>query len=56
VTNHPPTAPRAATILAILETEGPDIRFIRALAEAPRPVRRLVVRWLALGWPGARRR
>jgi hypothetical protein len=47
---------RAAAILGILETDGPNIRFIRALAESPRPVRRLVLKWLSLGWSGAPRR
>jgi hypothetical protein len=48
----PPAAP-AASLLAILEAEGPSLRFLRAFAEAPRPVRRLVVHWLALGSSGA---
>ena len=47
---------RAATLLAILEAEGPNLRFLRAFAEAPRPARRLTVKWLALGWPGGGRR
>jgi hypothetical protein len=47
---------RAATILEMLEAEGASLRFLRAFAEEPRPVRRLVVRWLALGWPGGGRR
>jgi hypothetical protein len=47
---------RAASLLSILEAEGPNIRFLRAFGDAPRQVRRLVVRWLALGWPGGGRR
>jgi hypothetical protein len=47
---------RAATLLAILEAEGPSLRFLRAFADEPRPVRRLVVHWLALGWPGGGKR
>jgi hypothetical protein len=48
------TAPaHAANLLSLLEAEGFSIRFLRAFAESPRPVRRLVVAWLGLGWTGA---
>jgi hypothetical protein len=43
----------AASLLAMLEADGPSLCFLRAFAESPRPVRRLVVQWLALGWSGA---
>jgi hypothetical protein len=44
---------RAADLIELLEDEGPGLRFLKAFAEAPRQARRLTVRWLALGWPGA---
>jgi hypothetical protein len=43
----------AASLLALLEDEGPSLRFLAAFGNAPRQARRLTVKWLALGWPGA---
>jgi hypothetical protein len=43
-------AANAANLLSLLETQGFRIRFLRTFAESPRQARRLVVRWLALGW------
>jgi hypothetical protein len=41
-----------ASLLSLLEAEGFNLRFLHAFSESPRPVRRLVVKWLGLGWPG----
>jgi hypothetical protein len=40
---------RAASLLALLEEEGFNLRFLAVFGEESRHVRRLVVRWLALG-------
>ena len=44
---------RAASLLSILEAEDPPLRFLAAFGNAPSQVRRLVLRWSALGSPAA---
>jgi hypothetical protein len=46
----------AASRQQLVGADGPSLRFLRAFADEPHPVRRLVVHWLALGWPGGRKR